>query len=351
MATPPRSAGRRIRRSLAAALLCVATLASLAVPASAQRSRGNFFVYQSLNCTGLAERSNDPHVSVPFSVGGRNYPANIELRLFAYDLNTDPNDVFGPFVTTTDADGRFCELVFQARPTHWKIDLVEPGSGFTDSKVITVIPSAPPTTTTLPSTTTPTTAITTTSVPGQTTTTTASTTTTSTTVPGQTTTVATTTTTLPPTTTTLPPTTTTVPPTTTTAPTTTAPTTTLPGQTTTAPSTTLPGQPTTTAPPGQTTTTVAGQTTTAAPGQTTTIAATTTVAGQTTTTAVGGATTSAPEQDLGFEAEPVVPVPPEGVLPATGSGEPSELTAIAVALLLIGGFAYFIVRRRKPARP
>ena len=47
---------------------------------------------------------------------------------------------------------------------------------------------------------------------------------------------------------------------------------------------------------------------------------------------MSGPTTSAPEQDLGFEAEPVVPVPPEGVLPATGSGKPSELAAIAVAI-------------------
>ena len=142
-----------------------------------------------------------------------------------------------------------------------------------------------------------------------------------------------------------------MPPTTTTAPTTTAPTTTTArsdhDRTVDDPARAADHD----SPAGQTTTTVAGQTTTAAPGQTTTIAATTTVAGQTTTTAVGGATTSAPEQDLGFEAEPVVPVPPEGVLPATGSGEPSELTAIAVALLLIGGLAYFIVRRRKPARP
>ena len=80
--SPARPVGVSVA-SLAAALLCVATLMLLAVPASAQRSRGNFFVYQSTNCTGLAERSNDPTVSVPFSVGGRNYPANIELHLFA----------------------------------------------------------------------------------------------------------------------------------------------------------------------------------------------------------------------------------------------------------------------------
>jgi LPXTG-motif cell wall-anchored protein len=333
---------RRVRRSVTTVLLCAVTLAVFATPASAQRSRGNFFVYQSTNCTGLAERSNDSKVSVPFSVGGRNYPANIQLELFAVDLNTDPNDVFGPFVVTTDAEGRFCERVSQARTTHWKIDLVEPGSGFTDSKVIEVVAPTVPTTSLPGQATTTTTAITTTSLPGQTTTSAASTTTTSTTtsttVPGQTTTTALPTTTTVSTTTTLPP------PTATTAPTTTAPTTTAP--TTTTATTTVPGQ--TTLP---TSTTLPGQTpTTAAPGQTTTTAATTTVPGQTTTT-MAGATTTRPEQDLGFEVEPVVPVPPEGVLPATGSSDTSELTAIAVGLLVAGGVAYFAVRRRRPERP
>ena len=287
----------------------------LAVPASAQgiRSRGVFFVYQSTDCTLPIERLTDPTVVTPFSIGGRNYPANINMELFATDLNTNPNETFGPFVVTTDAEGRFCQRVNQARPTHWKIDLVEPPPGETDSKVITVeLPEAVvPTLPTLPSTTT---TATTTTTPGQTTTTTASTTTTSTslptttstTVPGQTTTVSTTTTTS----TTLPPTTTTM-----------APTTTLPGQPTTAATTTLPGQATTTTATGQTTTTLAGQTTTTA---------TTTVAGQTTTTAAG-TTTSVPEQDLGFEIEPV-PVPPEGILPATGATGTSELTAIALGV-------------------
>ena len=91
----------------------------------------------------------------------------------------------------------------------------------------------------------------------------------------------------------------------------------------------VPGQTTTTAAPGQTTTTLAGQTTTTA--------ATTTAPGETPTT-LPGATTSVPEQDLGFEIEPV-PVPPEETLPATGSTYSSELTAIAVALLVAGGGA------------
>ncbi len=85
---------------------------------------------------------------------------------------------------------------------------------------------------------------------------------------------------------------------------------------TSAATTSLPGQTTTTVAPGQTTTTVAGQTTTL-PGQTTTAAAATTVPGQATTT-VAATTSVPPPEDLGFEVEPV-PVPPEGILPATGS--------------------------------
>ncbi len=238
MATVTRETGRRLLRPLTAALLFAVTLALLATPASAQRSRGNFLVYQATDCTGLIERANDPTVTVPFSMGGRNYPANIDLQLFATD---HPNgDVSGPFTVTTDAQGRFCERVNQARPTQWKINLIEPGGLFTDSKVITVLPTAPPETTT-------------------------------------------------------------------------------------------------TAAPGQTTTTVAGQTTTAA-------ATTTAVPGQSTTT-VAATTSVPPTEDLGFEVEPV-PVPPEVILPATGS-DTNELTAIAVALLATGMIAYFTVRRRR----
>jgi LPXTG-motif cell wall-anchored protein len=334
MANVTRSSGRRVCRSLTAAVLCAATLTLLAVPASAQgiRSRGVFFVYQSTDCSLPIERATDPTVSTPFSIGGRNYPANIAMELFATDLNTNPNETFGPFVVTTDAEGRFCQRVNQARPTHWKIDLVEPPPGETDSKVITVElpepvqPLPTTTTTTLPAGPTSTT------LPGTTTTTT-STTVPTTTMPGQTTTAPTTTTT---TSTTLPPSTTTTASTT----------------TTTVPTTTVPGQTTTTAALGQTTTTVSGQTTTTLPGQTTTTAATTTAAptttvpGQTTTTALPGATTSVPEQDLGFEIEPV-PVPPEGILPATGATATSELTAIAMALLATGAATYFFTVRRR----
>ena len=311
MAPFARVAGPRVGRSLAAVLLCTATVTLLAVPVSAQgRSRGSFFVFTSVECSG---GGNAAKVVTPFSVGGRKYPPNTDLSLYATDMAT--NEVFGPFVVTTDEEGSFCERVNRARATHWKIDLVEPGNGFTDSKVVQVL--APPVTTT-------TTALTTTTAPGQTTTTTASTTSTSTT---STTTAVTSTTT---TSTTLPSTTAT------TASTTTVPTT-----------TTVPGQTTTTASPGQTTTTVPGQITTTVPGPTTTTA--TTVPGQTTTTTTVGATTSVPPpEDLGFEVEPV-PVPPEGILPATGSSDTSELMAIAIALLATGAAAYFTVRTRRPS--
>jgi len=151
-----------------ALVVAVPSLAS----AGSSRSRGQFFVYDTPNCVGAG---NSAKVTMPASVGGRGYPPNIDMDIYATDKNT--NERFGPFVVTTNGDGAFCAEVVDARATHWKIDLVEPGSGNTDSKVVTVLaPPTPPTTTVPPTTIAPTTSTTT---PATTTTTVGASTTTS----------------------------------------------------------------------------------------------------------------------------------------------------------------------------
>jgi hypothetical protein len=134
------------------ALTVLAAVSAVASPSvqAATRSKGTMSVYDTPDCTG---NGNSPKVTVPFSVGGRNYPPNIEIDVYATDMKT--NERFGPFVVTTNASGDFCALVRRARPTQWKIDLVEPGAGSTDSKVITVLPPPTPPTTHPPATTTP----------------------------------------------------------------------------------------------------------------------------------------------------------------------------------------------------
>ncbi len=122
----------RVRtRSVIGVLVVLVALASGAPGVDA--SRGEFFDYDSPDCIG---NGNAPKVTVPFSVGGRSYPANTELQIYATDKRAD--ETFGPFTVTTNADGAFCARVNAARETQWKIDLIEPGSGFTDSKVIWV---------------------------------------------------------------------------------------------------------------------------------------------------------------------------------------------------------------------
>ncbi len=181
---------------IAVALAALATSTVFILPTvgahAATRSRGQFFVFDSPDCTG---NGNAPRVTVPASVGGRNYPPLISMQLFATDMAT--RERFGPFVATTDANGSFCERVERARSARWKIDLIEPGSGSTDSKVVTVLAPPPASTTTVAPTTTAaattTVPVTTTTVGGTTTTDSGTTTTAST---ATTSTVAATTTTL-----------------------------------------------------------------------------------------------------------------------------------------------------------
>lgn len=267
-----------------------------AAPGIDALSRGTFFVFDSPDCTG---NGNAPKVTVPFSVGGRSYPANTEMEIYATDKRAD--ETFGPFTVTTNADGAFCARVNAARETQWKIDLVEPGSGFTDSKVIWVEP-ATPTPTTVPVTTT-------------------------------------------------------IAPTTTTPATTSAPTTTTPSPTTTvSATTTIPGSTTV---PGSTTTVVGVTTTTTAVTTTTGPGVTTTDPGVTTTGPVIPSS-SGPEVEPPFEIEQV-PLPPTTpvtsgapgtstgavTLPASGPSSSSGVAAAGVALLAIGALAVLVAGRRQ----
>lgn len=144
---------RRLTTAIAVAVALTTSFAPASIVNASTRSKGQMFVFDSPDCTGAG---NSPKVTVPASVGGRDYPPNIDMDIYATDTAT--GERFGPYVAHTNGNGDFCERVVTARATKWKIDLVEPGSGFTDSKVVTVLSSPPPaTTTTAPATTTPTT--------------------------------------------------------------------------------------------------------------------------------------------------------------------------------------------------
>jgi hypothetical protein len=263
-------------------ILFGALLLGIAAPARAQvvapRSKGNFFVYDTVDCSG---GGNSSTVTVPFSIGGVNYPPNQPLNVFATDMAT--NERFGPFVMTTDATGDFCGRVDQARVTQWKIDIEQPGSGFTDSKVIKVVASSPPSTTTAPPTTAPSTSVQpSTTIQPSTTTTTAASSTTTTTSSGTSTT------------------------------------------TTTGPN------------PSSTTTTGSSSTTTA-----------TTAASTTTTTAAVSTTTTAPAAVEAAFVLVQIPATLSSTLPFTGSSITPRLAGLAVALIAIGTIACLAARRRQ----
>ncbi len=190
----------------------------LSQQASAQvLAPGGVTIYDS---TGCVSDVRDAKVTVPFSIGITGLRPNSSTLIFVTDKDANPDVVYGPGIFTADQQGNICLDILDAPVGLWKIDVVEQGSGFTDSKVFAVGESETPpitlptTTTTLPpATTEPTT---TTTLPPATTEPT-----TTTTLPPATT-EPTTTTTLPPATT-EPTTTTTLPPATT-EPTTTSPT-------------------------------------------------------------------------------------------------------------------------------
>ena len=157
---------------------------------------GGVTIYDS---TGCVERRQVRQGDGP--VQHRDHRPSTELvDLDLRDRQGHPDVVYGPGTFTADQTGNICLDILQAPTGLWKIDVLEQGSGFTDSKVFAIeATETPPIITIVPSTTT--------------------------TTPGAPTTEATTTTTLPPPTT-QPTTTTTLPPPTT-QPTSTTTTTTL----------------------------------------------------------------------------------------------------------------------------
>jgi LPXTG-motif cell wall-anchored protein len=131
---------------------------------------------------------NAAKVTVPFSILITGLtPNSTTSQLFVTDKDAKPEIVYGPItIPNVDAEGTSCIEVQNAPAGVWKIDVVEEGSGFTDSKVFTIESTEPTTTTTTAPTTSMPTTTTTTAAP--TTTTSVASTTTTTTRPPQSTT-------------------------------------------------------------------------------------------------------------------------------------------------------------------
>ena len=129
----------------------------LASPVSAQRAPGGVTIYDSIGCSKDVRAAK---VTVPFSIGVTGLAPNSSTEIFVTDKDAQPDIVYGPGTFTADENGNICLDIFDAPAGTWKIDVVEQGSGFTDSKVFTVEETETPPIT-LPSTTTTTTGTTT----------------------------------------------------------------------------------------------------------------------------------------------------------------------------------------------
>jgi hypothetical protein len=161
---------------LAAGVIIVAATGVAAQVGSA----GGVTIFDATNCAGSG---NAAKVTPPFSILVTGLPPlSRTTQLYVTDKDAKPEITYGPFtIQNVTAQGIACVNVLNAPAGSWKVDVVEPGSGFTDSKVFTVEGPAPATTTTTPRviTTTTTAASTTTTAapsttgPAQSTTTTA----------------------------------------------------------------------------------------------------------------------------------------------------------------------------------
>jgi LPXTG-motif cell wall-anchored protein len=119
---------------------------ALAAPAWTQvRARGGVRVINAVDCP---QGGNAPNVSVPFSIEITGLlPFAQDAEMFVTDMDASPAVQYGPIIIQdVDGNGRACMNVFTAPPGMWKIDVVEQGEGFTDSKVITVLGPEPTTT-------------------------------------------------------------------------------------------------------------------------------------------------------------------------------------------------------------
>jgi LPXTG-motif cell wall-anchored protein len=190
-------------RVLAVVVVACAAVALGPALAEAVRAPGGVTLYDASDCPG---HGNSARVTPPFSVGITGLePFAADALVYVTDKDAKPDVVYGPgTITDVPASGAVCIDVVSAPPGKWKIDVVEQGSGFTDSKVFTIEGGSPATTVPVTTTTTPRTS--TTLLP------------TTTTVPASTTTGAPTTTTSAPTTTTTTTTITTITPSTTSVP-------------------------------------------------------------------------------------------------------------------------------------
>jgi LPXTG-motif cell wall-anchored protein len=183
---------RSARVIVVTAVVAGATVTLLVAAATAGwaqiRAPGGITVFDETGCVGSG---NAAKVDVPFSIGITGLePFATDAVMFVTDKDASPQIMYGPIsIDLVDGQGNACIDVFRAPPGLWKVDVLEQGNGFTDSKVFTIVGPLASTTTseppTIPSTTTSTTS---TTVPPSTSTTeeehgTSTTTSTSTSVP------------------------------------------------------------------------------------------------------------------------------------------------------------------------
>jgi hypothetical protein len=140
----------------AAALITPLALSAIAV-ATPPRAPGGVAIFDESGCAGAG---NSAKVTLPFSVGITGLtPLSTTSVLYVTDKDAQPDVIYGPYtIPSVDIQGASCLEVTSAPAGTWKVDVVEEGSGFTDSKVFTIEdPNAPPTivATTIPPTTEP----------------------------------------------------------------------------------------------------------------------------------------------------------------------------------------------------
>ena len=142
----------RTRVSVATTITFAALLTAPLFAEAQERSAGGVTIYDERNCPGNA---NSPQVTIPFSFGVTGLVPLSSAQVFVTDKDSQPEVTYGPATIRADATGNVCLNINVAPAGSWKVDVVEQGSGFTDSKVFTieglelppvptVAPTAPP---------------------------------------------------------------------------------------------------------------------------------------------------------------------------------------------------------------